>query len=271
MPKNFGTFFDDSFAKDKLGAWGAIAASTTLLVIYDRKILNSTQRLGQRLGIGNKENTRGMLKLGGVSIFRGPTDFGSAIYFLGDGWTNMALTVSFLGIGSITQDYRELQTGAQLFQGLLMTGIVTQVLKRSTGRESPIAAADNTSGVWRPFPSFSAFKNHVSRYDAFPSGHLATSVMTITIIATNYEEYKWIRPVGYTLASLLAFQMVNNSVHWASDYPLGAAIGYMIGKSIANNGRKKVTEKESENKVTYDWAPTLTPEGNLALGLNVSY
>jgi hypothetical protein len=270
MPRNFGTFFSDSFAKDKLGAWGVIAASTTLLVIYDREVLNETQRMGRRLGIGNDDHTKDMLKVGSVSIFRGPTDLGSAMYFIGDGWTTFALTASFLGIGAYTQDYRALQTGAQLFQGLLMTGIVTQTIKRSTGRESPIAASTPT-GKWRTFPSFSTYNGRISKYDAFPSGHLATSVMTITVIAENYEEYTWIRPLGYTCASLLAFQMVNNSVHWASDYPLGIAIGYMMGKSISKNGRKKVESTNVETKVTYDWAPTLTTEGNLAMGLNISY
>lgn len=270
MPRDFGTFFSDSFAKDKLGAWAVIAASTTLMVIYDRKITNETQRFGRRLGIGNDDHTRDMLTVGTVSIFRGPTDAGSWMYFIGDGWTTFALTGSFLAIGAYNQDYRALQTGAQLLQGLLMTGIVTQTLKRSTGRESPIQASSET-GVWRPFPSFSTYNAHISKYDAFPSGHLATSVMAVTIIAENYEDYTWIRPVGYTAASLLAFQMVNNSVHWASDYPLGIAIGYMVGKSISKNGRNKVESTGSVDKVTYDWGPKLTAEGNLAMGMDISY
>ncbi len=270
MPRDFGTFFSDSFSKDKLGAWGAIAASTTLLVIYDREVLNETQRFGRRLGIGNDDHTTDMVKVGTLSIFRGPTDLGSAMYFIGDGWTTFALTASFLGVGAFTDDYRALQTGAQLFQGLLMTGIVTQTIKRSTGRESPIAATTPT-GKWKLFPSFATYNSRISKYDAFPSGHLATTVMAITIIAENYEDYTWIRPVGYTCASLLAFQMVNNSVHWASDYPLGIAIGYMMGKSISKNGRSKIEGTEIENKVTYNWAPTFSEVGTMGLGLNISY
>ena len=272
MPRNFGTFFSDSFSKDKIGPWAAIAASTTLLVIYDRKILNETQRVGRRLGIGNDDHTSDMLKVGSVSIFRGPTDIGSAIYFFGDGWTTFALTASFLGVGAYTQDYRALQTGSQLFQGLLMTGLVTQTIKRTTGRESPISSSTET-GVWRPFPSFSTYNSRISKYDAFPSGHLATTVMAVTIISENYEEYTWIKPLGYTMASLLAFQMVNNSVHWASDYPLGMAIGYMMGKSISKNGRKKIGSETTAttDNVTYDWGPKLTAEGNLAMGVDISY
>jgi hypothetical protein len=270
IPRNFGTFFSDSFAKDKLGAWGLIATSTTLLVIYDRKILNETQRLGRRLNIGNDDHTKNMLSLGSVSFFRGPTDVGSAMYFFGDGWTTLLFSASFLSVGALTQDYRALQTGAQLFQGLIMTGLVTQTLKRMTGRSSPIATS-TTNSKWTLFPSFSTYNSRITKYDAFPSGHLATAMMGVTIIANNYEEYTWIKPVGYTFASLLAFQMLNNSAHWASDYPLGIAIGYMMGKSISNNGRKKIAGTTAESSVTYDWAPTLTQEGNLALGMNISY
>lgn len=271
MPRNFGTFFSDSFSKDKVGAWATIAASTTLLLIYDREVLNESQRLGRRLGIGNDDHTRDMLTVGNVSLFRGPTDIGSWMYFIGDGWTTFALTASFLGAGAYTQDYRALQTGAQLFQGLLMTGIMTQTIKRTTGRESPVVSSTPT-GRWRFFPSQTKYNAHISSYDAYPSGHLATTIMTVTIIANNYQEYTWITPVGYTCATLLAFQMMNNSVHWASDYPLGIAIGYMMGKSISNNGRKKVASEAATNdKVTYDWGPKLTAEGNLAMGMDISY
>ena len=33
------------------------------------------------------------------------------------------------------------------------------------------------------------------------------------------------------------FGMVNNGVHWASDYPLGIAMGYVFGKAATQLGR----------------------------------
>jgi hypothetical protein len=211
-----------------------------------------------------------MIRLSGVSVFRGPTDLGSSFYFLGDGWITLASTASFLVVGNLQNDYRALQTGSQLLSGLLLTGIVTQVIKRSTGRESPVSASVER-GRWRPFPSWSKFQGHISAYDAFPSGHLATAVMGITIVAQNYGEYTYIRPVGYTLASLLAFQMVNNDVHWISDYPLGIAIGYIIGKTISNNGRSKLSLENEDEKVTYDFGPSISNSGNLGIALNINY
>ena len=270
LPHNLTDFLHESFKKERLGAWGVIAASTTLLYIYDQKISNETKRFGRTIHVGNKDHTKDMVKVFGVSLFRGPTDVGSAAYFLGDGWITMATSASFLAVGNLTNDYRALQTSSQLFTGLFLTGIVTQVIKRTTGRESPVAATKER-GRWQPFPSWSKFQGHISAYDAFPSGHLATSIMAVTLIAENYNEYTFIRPVGYTLASILGLQMINNDVHWASDYPLGIAIGYMIGKTISKNGRTKVLKDAEETKTTYDIAPVLSNNGQLGLALNITY
>lgn len=78
----------------------------------------------------------------------------------------------------------------------------------------------------------------VQKYDAFPSGHLATAMLTLTVISENYSEYALIKPVGYSLMALLAFQMMNNGVHWMSDYPLALAIGTVFGKSAVSHYRK---------------------------------
>ena len=95
--------------------------------------------------------------------------------------------------------------------------------------------------------------------------------MGITVVAENYQEYSYIRPVGYTLASMLAFQMVNNDVHWASDYPLGIAIGYLVGKTVTKNGRTKIVKDAEESNTTYDFAPTFGSSGQPGLALNITY
>jgi hypothetical protein len=107
MPKNYLNFIQNSFTKDTLTGWGVIAASTTLLLAYDRQILNETKHFGRKIGVGNGDGTKALVSLGGISVFRGPTDVGSAFYFLGDGWTTLILTGSFYGVGmySYYKDY----------------------------------------------------------------------------------------------------------------------------------------------------------------------
>lgn len=259
IPSDLGTFTKNSFSKKNLPWLGAITASTLILIEYDQKIYNNTRRAGKKLSISADDKTKTFLKIKGVSVFRGPTDLGSAIYFLGDGWVPLGLCAGMLGYGWAADDWRAAHTGAQLTEGLLATGITTQVLKRISGRETP-RAASAPRGVWRLFPSFSDFQGHRTRYDAFPSGHLATGVMAVTVLAENYPEKKLIKPVGYGLMGALAFQMVNNGVHWASDYPLGIAIGYGIGKTIAGRGKKVSGEAP---KLTL--LPAVMPGGSYGL------
>ncbi len=56
----------------------------------------------------------------------------------------------------------------------------------------------------------------------------------------NYHEHKWIWPVSVATMGVLGFTMVNNGVHWASDYPLALAIGGVVGKTVAARGRTVV-------------------------------
>jgi hypothetical protein len=49
---------------------------------------------------------------------------------------------------------------------------------------------------------------------------------------------------------LLSFQMMNNGVHWASDYPLALAIGYGLGKVAVSHGRKVVSAGDVPEKIS---------------------
>ncbi|OGR68043.1 MAG: hypothetical protein A2081_02765 [Elusimicrobia bacterium GWC2_61_19] len=269
-PSDWGLFVKESFKKESLPWLAAIGASTLILIEYDQKIYDNTQRLGKKLNISREDKTKTYLKIGGVSIFRGPSDLGSAMYFLGDGWVNLGLFGYFETYGLVKKDWRAAQTGHQLAEGLLVTGFTTQVMKRMTGRETP-RAATAPRGVWRMFPSFKDFQAHRTRYDAFPSGHLATCMMTVTVIAENYPEKKYVKPVGYALVGALSFQMVNNGVHWASDYPLGLAVGYGIGKAIASGGRTAARLTGPVTASAVRFAPYLSPDGAVGAGMTYRF
>jgi hypothetical protein len=269
-PSDWSLFVKESFKKENLPWLAAIGASTLILIEYDQKIFDNTQRLGKKLGISREDKTKTYLKLGGVSVFRGPSDLGSAMYFLGDGWVNLGLFGYLETYGWLKKDWRAQQTGHQLAEGLLVTGFTTQVMKRVSGRETP-RAATAPRGVWRMFPSFKDFQAHRTRYDAFPSGHLATCMMTVTVLADNYPEKKYIKPLGYALVGALSFQMVNNGVHWASDYPLGLAVGYGIGKAIASGGRTAAKRGVPATASAVRFAPYLSPEGAVGAGMTYRF
>ncbi len=267
-PSDWGLFVKESFRKENLPWLAAVGASTVLLIHYDEKLYSGVRRTGRKLNISSKDNTKTYLKIGGVSVFRGPSDLGSAMYFLGDGWINIGLFGYFETYGWLKKDWRAAQTGHQLAEGLLVTGFTTQVIKRVTGRETPRAATAER-GVWRMFPSFKDFQAHRTRYDAVPSGHMATGMMTITVIAENYPDNKYVKPLGYFLLTALGFQMVNNGVHWASDYPLGLAVGYGVGKAIARGGKTAVKRGIPATPSALRFEPYLSPEG--AAGASLAY
>ena len=243
-PKDLFIYGKNTFQKKNIARISAMAAATALLVAADQSIADESQKLGRKIHLSRYDRTRTMISIKGFPVFRGPTDLGSALYFIGDGWMDVFIFSSFMGYGMIRNDNRALQTAAQIGEGLIAAGLTVQILKHIAGRESPCVATV-PRGKWRLFPSPIDFQKNVAKYDAFPSGHLATSVMVFTVISENYPEYKFIRPLGYTLLTLLSFQMMNNGVHWISDYPMAIAIGYSLGKIAANRGRTLINKSDS--------------------------
>jgi hypothetical protein len=233
-----------------LWTWGAVLGSSAILYIYDEKIYTQAKILGNKLGLGNNDHTKPMVKLGKLNVFRGPTDVGSTMYFIGDGWLQASIAAGFALNGKLSNSNKEMQTGSQIMNSLVTASVPTQILKRATGREDPNRTT-TYRGRWRPFSS--NYSKDVSAYDAVPSGHIMAATSTLTVIDTNYPEYRSIiRPVGYTAITLLGFQMVNIGVHWAFDYPLGIAMGYVFAKVATTHG--KVASEKAPSITTFsDW------------------
>jgi hypothetical protein len=235
IPGDFAGYVKQSFQKKNLYKAGIVAGATALLIVFDQQINDGVQSFAMRNGISAEENFSPIFrpKIFGkpTNIGKWPHNFNTAIYNFGQGSSVVWMAAGFFIAGKIKHDNRALQTASQLIESFIALGASTNILKYSSGRETPFEASV-PGGRWRPFPSISNFQNNKPKYDAFPSGHLATLVSAITIIAENYPTVKWIRPVGYTLSGLLCFAMMNNGVHWAGDYPLGFALGYGFGKFI---------------------------------------
>jgi hypothetical protein len=236
IPGNALGYVKQSFQKKNLYKVGIVAGATALLLLFDQQITDGVQSFARRNGISAEDDFSPFFR---IKIFGKPTNIGkwphnfnTAIYNVGQGSSVIWMAAGFFIAGKIKHDNRALQTSSQLVESFLALGAGTQILKYGSGRETPFQAT-TSGGRWRPFPPIGDFQNDKTKYDAFPSGHLATLVGAITIISENYPKKKWIKPIGYTLASLLSFVMINNGVHYAGDYPLGFALGYGYGKFIA--------------------------------------
>ncbi len=256
IPSSSKWAFDKSFSKEALPAWGAITGSSLALWYYDEKIYSDFQKRGRDWGIGNEDNTSSAVSFGGQELLRLPTDTGSFLYFLGDGWMHAGIGGGFLLNGQISDNAYAYNTGMMIWHGMVVSTIYNQILKRSTGRESPNVSTSER-GSWNLFPSFNEYNSKTANYDAVPSGHVMTATLTFTIISERYPEYnKYTYPVAGVWISALMFQMVNNGVHWASDYPLGIAMGYVFGKAATQMTKTSSTDLKDQNKTSWRLQPT---------------
>ena len=241
IPDDYVQLYERATDPDNLWIWGTIIASTAILYYYDEEIVDWAQRTGAKMGItnGGEPDSEVLIEIGeGYPLLKVPTTTGSSLYFIGDGTVHIGIMAGFVGYGYFADDNKALSVGSQLLEGLLTVGITTQVIKHITGRQTP-GKATQPRGEWDFFPNQKDYAADVANYDAFPSGHLATAMMTVTVLSENYPDNAFILPVGYTLMGLLSFQMLNNGVHWASDYPLALGIGYTFGRIVSSRERAK--------------------------------
>lgn len=269
-PGDLYRFTVNSLRPENLPTVAIILGVTAIMVYYDQPMLDAGQKFGRSLGLKGSNNQKMYFKIFGQPV-QGPHDTDTVLYFIGDGVTHISIAVGFLTFGLLKDDNRALQTASQLAEGMVTVGFTTQFLKHITGRESPFVST-RSGGRWVFFPNQIEYHKHVPNFDAYPSGHLATAMMTVTVIAENYPEKKWIRPLGYGLMALLSFEMVNNGVHWVSDYPLALAIGYALGKIAVSRGRmeRRLSPQYSGGSHWVDSVqlyPALDGKGFAGLGL----
>ncbi|MGE5108191.1 MAG: phosphatase PAP2 family protein [Sphingobacteriales bacterium] len=230
------------FQKKSLKSTALVIGSTVLLVAIDQPIYDGVRKFSDNINLHPEEKNHIIwsIKTGSKEtvLLKTPENLNTALYLIGQGMPSLLIAGGLFIHGKIKHNYRSSQTASDIAESYITLGLTTQLTKWISGRENPLVAS-RRNGTWRPFPSLSSFYNNKPFYDAFPSGHLATMMATITILANNYPEKKWIKPVGYSLMVLTSFAMINNGVHWASDYPIGIGLGYLSGKIITDKHKNK--------------------------------
>ena len=171
-------------------------------------------------------------------------NFTETAVFVGDGKFQFGIAAAFAAYGYFGNDKRALRTAFQTTEVILACGGVVQLIKHATGRERPQANTART-GVWDIFPDQVKYHKSIPKYDAFPSGHFATALATLTVIAENYPEAKWIRYVGYPALGCVAVGLVSKGMHWWSDFPLAFALGYSFGKIVSHTPVTKEVKNSS--------------------------
>jgi hypothetical protein len=239
IPRDWERWYDISFRKERLNEWLIIGGLTVATYFTDDMTYTPSTRFYHSSPEAKKWS-----------------DFCANI---GDGTTQFAVAGALGAYGLAFKDEKALRTGSQIVQAVLASGAIVQVLKHVTGRESPFVRT-TPFGVWKILPNQIDYHRRVPQFDAYPSGHLCTSIATVIVVAENYPDVKWIRPVGYTFTALVGIGMLNNGIHWVSDYPLGLFIGYYFGMLAAHPEGLPVTNSSGGLKVNI--LPNITPMGS---------
>lgn len=246
VPSDLVQFGKAVVAKDNLGKLAIVLGASAVLIAFDQPILDGVQQFGRYINLdATRDFKRGIyFNVGNtfVPVMDIPQNLNSGIYFIGEGWPSILIAGGMYGYGMISNDYRAKQTASQLAEMFFTLAITCQTLKRITGRQSPMLAT-KPGGEWNPLTNFKTYQADPAEYDAFPSGHMATVMATVTILAGNYPDSKFIKPIGYSIMGLLGFAMINNGVHWMGDYPVAIAIGYTCGKIALRHGQQTIKKK----------------------------
>jgi hypothetical protein len=258
LPGDAKGIVKSTFNKKALKPLAIIAGSTAVLMLADQSITDEVQRFMTRAHISSSTEFKNVasFKMGkqSVNVLRVPQNLNTAFYEAGQGFPGLLIGAGLFTYGKIKHDYRSLSTASQLAESFILMGVATQIIKRISGRESP-SEATARGGAWHPFPSFHDFQNNTAKYDAFPSGHMATLISTITILAENYPEHKYIKYIGYPLSGLIGIAMINNGAHWAGDYPLAVGLGYLCAKEVAKVNRRLESQSASgKRKTELNWS-----------------
>ncbi|MCL4549079.1 MAG: phosphatase PAP2 family protein [Bacteroidetes bacterium] len=243
IPGDWSKYFTLTFRENKIPLYLTVAATTAATIATDDKVWQVIRKNHDASSFARKFD-----------------EFWTEV---GDGRTQFGLAALFGAYGLISDDARAVKTASQIVQAVLASGTVVQVMKHVTGRQTPNTATSPT-GKWVFFPNQIEYARHVSTYDAFPSGHVTTTVASLIVIAENYPEVWWIRPVGYVVTGLVAWGMVGTGIHWYSDYPLALALGYTFGMIAAHP--EGIPAEIAGKKINV--MPTLVDNG---FGISVGY
>jgi membrane-associated phospholipid phosphatase len=134
--------------------------------------------------------------------------------------------VAFLIVGYVFRSWDVRETGRETLEAGFLSNLLDKwILKRAIGRERPQVSDGRT--VFRPGSS----------NDSFPSGHATEAFAVASVIAMRSNG--WVLPtIAYTAATLVAFDRVNDRVHFPSDVAAGAILGTAVGRFLVARHRR---------------------------------
>ncbi|HEX7939593.1 MAG TPA: phosphatase PAP2 family protein [Gemmatimonadaceae bacterium] len=146
--------------------------------------------------------------------------------FVGDPGTVVA-SAGIWAVGAVGHNRRIADAGLHIGESVVTSGIVTGVIKVLAGRARPYVSSDTNA---RDFQFMRGRKG--GDYQSFPSGHsTAAFAFAAALSAEAGSQRRWVAPVSYSAATLVALARMYTDKHWASDVIFGAGIGITSAKA----------------------------------------
>lgn len=200
---------------------------------------------------------------------RGFQTFTDDMVWVGDGRFQVGVAAAFAAYGFAFDKNRAMRTGSEIAEAILASGTMDQIIKHISGRQRP-ADATQPGGDWTFFPNPISYQKHVPQYDAFPSGHITSATAMLVVIAENYPELTWFRPVSYVMMGGIAMSLDAYGYHWLSDIPLGIFLGYSFGEIVSHPLAFNLQSNPSGKSVQLTFRPIMIPDG-IGAGLNLTF
>ncbi|MEO7192140.1 MAG: phosphatase PAP2 family protein [Vicinamibacterales bacterium] len=122
-------------------------------------------------------------------------------------------TATIYAVGRIQDKQKVSHLGMDLIRALVVDEVLTQIIKRSVGRERPDG----------------------SDHKSFPSGH-ASSTFAFATALERHLRWKYAVP-AYLLSSYVAMSRLHENRHFLSDVVSGAAVGIISGRTATRHKR----------------------------------
>lgn len=153
-------------------------------------------------------------------------DFDEPLQLLGNPGTHFAGAGVMWLSTALSEDFKNHEVARKLTEALAVNGVTTMLLKVSANTRAP----DGESLAW-------------------PSGH-TSSAFTVAAVLNEYYG-PWVGVPSIALAGLVGYQRIDSEVHDFSDVVFGAMLGYIVGSSIARDGKAQFPEVFGMKLVPY--------------------
>lgn len=155
-----------------------------------------------------RDRTKGHRQLG---------DLDESIQLLGNPGTHFAAAGVLWVTSAAMKDVKQHEVAKKLTEALAVNGVTTMLLKVAVNTRAP----DDEPYAW-------------------PSGHTSSAFTAAAVLNEYYGP--WVGVPSLALAGLVGYQRLDSRVHDFSDVVFGGMMGYIIGTSIARDGKAEFPE-----------------------------